>query len=136
MKIVAYVSFVIAVLLLSAFARASEVQYERLVQVDQLAPDLTQKQLKVQGTLPNPCYNAPSVSLTPDANDSRVLILRLASPLPMGICPSVVKPFTSVIDLPTLAFASQVPVDQKAVYLIKAEGSEFSIEVPGSSLVL
>jgi hypothetical protein len=140
MKTLAYVLFVGSVLLASALARAdvkipySEVAYQTPIQIEQVTADYANLELLLAGTLPNPCFSAPTAILIPDAKAPNTFVIRLLSPLPTGMCVSQIKPYATVVDLPTLARASQLSFENKAVYVIRTEGYDFEMQVSGADL--
>jgi hypothetical protein len=142
MKVIAYTLFVVSVLLVSAFARAEALNFAefsaaapmKLMNINQVTVDVTGTQLYIAGLLPNPCYQNPNPVLVPDANDPTMLILRLTSPLPTNNCVDRIKPYATIADLPALAQAAELQLDDKAVYVIKTEGYDFQTKIVGAEL--
>jgi hypothetical protein len=142
MKTIAYTLYVVTILLVSGLARANasslfdatQAQYQTPVHITQVSPNAAKLQLFVGGSVPNPCFGNPSAMLTQDTSNPTTLILHLSSPIPLDQCVSKVKYFTTVVDLPILAQASLVNLDDKALYLIKMEGFDFQMTVSGSDL--
>ena len=136
-----YTLYVVSVLLISGLARANasaldpvQILYQSPVQIGQISADAAKLELLIAGSLPNPCYGNPSAMLTKDLQDPTVLILRFSSPIPMNLCVSQVKYFSTTVDLALLAQASQINLEDKAMYLIRTEGFDFEMQIPGFSL--
>ena len=142
MKTIAYTLYVVTVLLISGLARANaetldsmQTSYQTPVQVSQVVLDSSNVSLNIAGSLPNPCFGAPTASLTQESDAPEVLVLRLTSPIPMSACISRVKYFNANVELNRIVQASHVKIEGKTVYTLKVEGSEFSLPIYGSELI-
>jgi hypothetical protein len=70
-----------------------------------------------------------------DPKNPEVLIVRLLSNQPKdGFCVLPIRPFHTEVNLSALVQASQVPLNDKAVYTIRTEGFEFETQLPGAQL--
>lgn len=142
MKFIIYTLYAVTVLLFSGFARAntlvamvnSEEGFRSPVTIAEVLVDNRSLDLQISGYVPNPCYQNPTPVLFQDKNDPATLIVRLISPSPTNFCVQRIKDYTTVISLRQLAQASQLPLDDKALYQVKTEGYEFSLEVSGQDL--
>lgn len=142
MKKVAFIVYVGCVLAFSAFARAEVAMpfskasnFQAPIQIEDVAVDKTNLELLIGGFLPNPCSQVPSATLVQDLENPGILILRLSSPVPTDVCVSRTIDFSTVVSLPVLAQNSQINLDAKADYVIKADGSNFEMLVHGSDLM-
>jgi hypothetical protein len=139
MKKLAFVVYIVSVLLISGLARANTL--DSFVQAQYTSPTLLHKvvadglDVYTTYTLPSPCSEKPSVRLTQE--DEFTLTLRLSSPSPKigEMCALPVETYTSRIQLPLLVRASKVTVDPTVEYLIKVEGYAFSMRVLGADLL-
>lgn len=130
MKKLAYVLYVVSVLLISGLARANaatladstQAQYQAPVQISQISADASKLELLVAGSVPNPCFGKLSATLTQDNSSPNTLILHISSPIPVNVCVSQVKYFQTTIELPILAQASLLNLNDKALYLLKVDG--------------
>lgn len=141
MKKIAIALYVISILLISGLARAEaatlaslpQAQYQVPTRLHQaLAEGLT---IKALGELPSPCYGAPSAMLTQDSQNPSNLTLHLSSTVPMDICIARVTDFVTQVDLPFLAKASPVHLEENVTYLIQVDGLDFSMTAKGSDLL-
>jgi hypothetical protein len=138
-KTLAFALYAVSILLISGLARAATIeevtqpQYQAPAQIHQVSAEGLD--ILIAGSLPNPCYGHPGVMLTRDGQNPDVLILHLSSPIPMGACVSLVKNFTAEVQLPLLTKASHLNIEPERTYMVKVEGSEFAMEVPGSDLL-
>lgn len=142
MKKVAFILYVGCVLAFSAFARAEVMMpfsknsnLAKTVQIESVALDKTNLELLIGGFLSNPCTSAPSASLEQDLENPALLVLRLSSPFPTEVCVARTLEFTTVVNLPVTAQNSRIELDPQSVYVIKAEGSEFEMQVLGADLM-
>lgn len=143
MKAIVITIYVACVLLFSGFARAEGLfstgvgvaNYQIPVQIEHISLNAADVSLDVYGYLPNPCYSQPAASLVQDQQDPTVLILRLTSRAPTTHCVSPVVEVQTTVNLPYLAQSLQLPLENKAKYLVKTEGYEFTFEVLGSDLL-
>ena len=70
-----------------------------------------------------------------DLENPAILILRLSSPVPTDVCVSRTIDFSTVVSLPVLAQNSNVVLDPNAVYIVKADGNDFEMQVQGAELM-
>lgn len=139
---VLYVLYVAAVLLFAGTVRAEEVPFQQFTEVEyhssvpvtDVAVDYQALNLLVAGHLPNPCFTTPSAQMTQDTENPSTLIVRLSSPTPNSLCVSQIKPYKTIVNLPELARAAQLNLENKALYLIKIVGYPFEMQVAGSAL--
>lgn len=135
MKYLVYAIYALTVLLVSGFARAEGFEPKRSpVQIVEIGLDQQTMDLHVAGYVPNPCYQDPTAVLVQDKSNPSTLILRLISPIPTQMCIQSLKDYSTVVNLRQLAQSSELPLEDKAVYLLRAEGSDFQIEVLGQDL--
>ena len=140
MKKIAITLYVISILLISGFARAeaatlanfAQVTYQSQVKLTQAIADGLV--VRIAGTLPCPT-GQPSAMMTQDLQDPTVLTLRLSTPLPVQACIARVVGFNTQIELPVLAQASQLNLQEGLVYMIKVDGIDFTMQVRGSDLL-
>lgn len=136
MKFLIYTLYALTVLLVSGFARAEGFEPKKSnVQISEVGLDQQTMDLHVAGYVPNPCYQNPTAVMVQDKTDSNVLVVRLVSPIPTQMCIQRIKDYTTVVNLRQLAQASELPLEDKAIYQLKAEGSDFAIEVLGQDLL-
>jgi hypothetical protein len=142
MKKVAFILYVGCVLAFSAFARAEVAMpfsknsaYTAPIQIESVAVDKANLELLIGGFLPNPCTQLPSAALVQDLENPAILILRLSSPVPTDVCVSRTIDFSTVVSLPVLAQNSNVVLDPNAVYIVKADGNDFEMQVQGAELM-
>lgn len=136
MKLLIYTLYALTVLLVSGFARAEGFEPKKSnVQISEVGLDQQTMDLHVAGYVPNPCYQNPTAVMVQDKTDSNVLVVRLVSPIPTQMCIQRIKDYTTVVNLRQLAQASELPLEDKAIYQLKAEGSDFAIEVLGQDLL-
>ena len=141
MKTLIYTAYVAAVLLFSAFAKA-EMAMPFSTMLPTLAPvaitDVAMMEetldLRINGHLPNSCYSEPSAALVQDPENPNVLSIRLSSPVPTTVCPSRVQDYSKIVNLPVLAQNSQIVFANDGEYLVKIEGFDYELLVPGSAL--
>ncbi len=145
MKTILFTIYVVTVLLFSGLARANTIMsvlpvqkpnFNSAVMVQHVAIDQFRLALLVDGRMPNPCYQDPSAVLVLDKNAPNTLILRLISPSPSTNCIAKIKEFRTLVDLRQLAQASELPLDNKSMYVIKTEGFDFAMEVSGQDLMM
>lgn len=141
MKTLIYTVYVAAVLLFSAFARAEmAMPFSTFlptlapVAINEVAIAQETLDLKIDGHLPNSCYSEPSAVLVQDPENPNVLSLRLSSPVPTAICHARIQEYSKIVNLPVLAQNSQIVFANDAEYLVKIEGFDFELLVPGSAL--
>ena len=145
MKYIIYTFYVVTVLLFSGFARANTLmamvkadeQFRSPATIDSVGfadPNHQTLDLQITGYVPNPCYLNPSAILIMDKNDPNTLIIRLISPIPTTFCIQRIKDFSTIVSLPQLAQASQLPLEDKAIYVVKTEGFDYSLQVSGQDL--
>ena len=142
MKTAVVVVYVAAVLLFSAFARAEmvipfstgEAPSTRIL-IDEVYANEVTLELDIHGRLANPCHALPTARLSQDLNTPNTLVLRLSSPLPLEACVSPVAKYVGLVSLPETAQVSNLQLEDKAIYLLKVEGSEFEMMVLGSELM-
>lgn len=142
MKKVAFILYVGCVLAFSAFARAemvmpfsSKANFRTPIQIESITIDKNTLDIKVFGYLPNPCTDLPTATLSQDLENPSILVLRMSSPLHNGICVSKTENYTEIVSLPALAQKSRLSLDVNTVYLLKADGNDFAIEVRGIELM-
>lgn len=144
MKKLAFVLYTVSILLISGLSRANAMtlteasahtKYQSPVTVVKVTPDLAHLDLRIDGSVPNPCYGQPAAMMTQDAKSPDTLIVRLSSTVPMDQCIWKMSDVTTVVALPLLAQASQLQLEEKALYLIKVEGSDFEMQVTGTDLL-
>lgn len=140
MKAIVITLYVACVLLFSGFARAESLfsangEMMSPVAIDHVEIKHAEFALEIFGLLPSPCYKQPTATLVPDAENPNVLILRLSSPYPTMACIAPTARYETLVSLPALAQSSQIPLHNKAKYLIKTEGFAFEVEVLGSDLM-
>ncbi len=142
MKTIIYTIYALTVLLFAGFARAESLmnvvngdqKFRSPVSISQVGVDMQAMRLAIAGRLPNPCYQDPSVLLIADKNNPNTLILRLISPTPTNSCMARIKNYETIVSLRQLAQASELPLEDKALYVIRTEGYDFSLEVSGQDL--
>ncbi len=142
MKYIIYTLYVVTVLLFSGFARANTLmslvnadeQFRSPATIYNVGVDHQTLDLEISGYVPTPCYQEPSAVLIQDKNDPSTLILRLVSPIPTAFCIQRIKDFSTIVSLRQLAQASQLPLEDKANYVVKTEGFDFSLPVSGQDL--
>lgn len=139
MKIVIYTLYAVTVLLFSGFARASDFdnsnpKFHSPVQIIDIGVDYNTMDLHIAGYVPNPCYQIPSGVLIQDPHNPSTLILRLVSPSRPGACIERLKDYSTVVSLRQLAQASQLPLEDKAAYIVKTENFDFAMQVFGQDL--
>jgi hypothetical protein len=141
-----FILYVGCVLIFSAFARAQDLSMpftamadkgQANVHVEGVAVDQENLELTIAGYLPNPCFAEPIASLEQDVNEPNVLIVRLKSPIPTKYCVSMIKDFATPVSLPELAQSqgTELSLEEKALYLIRVQGSAFEMPVMGSDLM-
>lgn len=143
MKYIAYTVYVVTVLLISGFARANaatlasvtQTQYQAPVTIIDAVVDPISVKLFIDGSLPNPCYGTPSAILTQDSTNTGILVVRMTAPIPVRDCIATLKYFNSDVELPRLVHASRVKIDAKATYVLKVDGSDYEVQIPGSALL-
>jgi len=142
MKKLAFALYVVSILLISGLTRANaaelftkQIQYQGPVNIHQVAADMAKMQILVAGSVPYICYGDPSALMTQDAATPTTLVVHLTSKIPTdSYCAAAVKYFSTSLDIPILVQVSQVQIDPKALYTLRVEGSDFSVQVPGSDL--
>lgn len=145
MKTLIYTIFALTVLLFAGFARAETLmnvvngktdgqKFRSPVAITEVGFNQQNMSVAIGGRLPNPCFQDPTAVLVLDRNNPNTLILRLISPTPTVDCMARIKPFETEVHLPLLAQASELPLDDKALYIIRTEGYDFSLEVSGQDL--
>lgn len=144
MKTLIYTIYALTVLLFAGFARAESVtlmsvvngqdKFKSPVAISAVGLNQQNLNLHVEGRLPTPCHLDPSAVLIFDKNNPSTLIVRFISPSPTAACMFKIKPFETVVDLKQLAQASELLLDDKALYVIRTEGYNFSLEVSGQDL--
>lgn len=142
MKKLAFILYVGCVLVFSGFARAEMVMpfsknsnFTTPIQIESIAVDQVNLELLIRGFLPNPCTQMPSAMLVQDLENPMVLILRLSSPVPTDVCVARTVDYSTIVNLPVLAQNSRIGLDDKALYVIKADGNNFEMQVLGSDLM-
>lgn len=142
MKKLAVVLYVGCVLVFSGFANAAMVMpfskasnQTKPVQIETIAVDQVNLELFIRGFLPNPCTQMPSATLVQDLENPAVLLLSLSSPVSTEICITRTVDYSTVVNLPVIAQNSQIGLDDKAIYVIKAQGNDFEMQVLGSELM-
>lgn len=142
MKKVAFILYVGCVLAFSAFARAEVMMpFSRVsgfasnVQIESVALDKNNLELLIGGFLSNPCAQLPSAHLVQDFENPALLVLRLSSPVPTDVCVARTLDFSTVVNLPVTAQNSRLDLDPQGVYVIKADGSDFELQVIGADLM-
>lgn len=145
MKPLFYTIYALTVLLFAGFARAETVtlmkvvnsgpqKFRSPVQISEVGVDIQNLKLSIAGRLPNPCFQDPSPVLIQDKNNPNVLVLRLISPVPTNACMARIKDYDTVVSLRQLAQAAELPLEDKALYVIHTEGFDFSLPVSGQDL--
>lgn len=143
MKKIAFGLYIGCVLAFSAFARAevrmpffmASAEEASNVQIESVAVDPVNLDLMLTGYLPDPCHSTPTAFLVQDTKNPATLILKLSSFVRSEMCITRVEDYSTVVNLPVVAQNSRLTLDDKAVYMIKAEGHEFELEVMGSDLM-
>ena len=141
MKRLAYILYVVAVLLISGLTRAhAEVapfatEHQVPVHIGSVTVAAGKLQLTIRGFLPNPSFGLPSVSV--ESFDNNVLLLRVTAEAPAAgrMYELRYQEYVATVDVPTLVQGLALPVNANATYLIKTDGYEFALSVSGSDLL-
>jgi hypothetical protein len=137
MRYIIYTLYVATVLLFSGFARAQSplpVEPPRSrVTILEVLVDSENLQLAVSGYVPNPCHQIPTPVMTLD--NANTLVIRLISPVPTNFCIQRIQDYSTIVSLRHLAKASRLPLEAAAVYTVKTEGHDFSMQVSGLDLI-
>lgn len=144
MRTLIYTIYALTVLLFAGFARAETLmtvvnktdgpKFRSPVAITEVGFNQQSLSVAIGGRLPNPCFQDPTAVLVIDKNNPNTLILRLISPIPTESCMARIKPFETEVNLPLLAQASELPLEDKALYVIRTEGYDFALEVSGQEL--
>lgn len=144
MRTLIYTVYALTVLLFAGFARANTLmnvangktdgKFRSTVAITEVGFNQQAMSIAIGGRLPNPCYQDPTAVLVMDKHNANSLILRLVSPTPTVDCMAMIKRFETEVNLPLLAQAAELPLDDKALYVIRTEGYDFALEVSGQDL--
>lgn len=143
MKKAAFALYIASVLLLSGLIDANAAtpsetivtQYQRPVQVTSVTANDTGTVLTVSGKLPSRCYGLPAAILLQSGMELNTMDLQLSSTVPFQNCDARMVEFTSEINLVTLVRTSRVAISENQVYMIRFNGIDFEVRVPGSDLM-
>ncbi|MGE4132270.1 MAG: hypothetical protein AB7F86_11570 [Bdellovibrionales bacterium] len=143
MKTVACMIYVLAVLLVSGFARAATLSsldfYSNDFQSHVKVTDITlineSLDLAISGLTPTPCYTTPSAVLVQDRSNPNVIIIRLLSPVPTRKCVEKLSEFQTTINLRQLTKALELPLERKNIYIVKTEAYPFAMKFSGQDLL-
>lgn len=145
MKTIIYTIYALTVLLFAGLARAESLmsvvndgqnKFTSPVRITEVGFDTGRMLLHIDGTVPTPCHQVPSAVIVFDRKSPNTLVLRLISPRPTAdACIAKLQGFETAVDLRQLSQASELPLDDKARYLIRTEGYDFALEVNGQDLL-
>lgn len=134
MKKLFIIGYILGVLMVSAFAKASEVGVRLPIQ----SVDYTEGSwlIKVAGEMSNPCLEAPRAELTVSPKNNRVFILTVSARSKADFCAQVVHgKFDMTFDLRSLVVESGLKVERSQSYIVRTEIYPFEVAFQGRDVV-